>query len=191
VKFSFPVICRCGETFPVNVSGIQFPEDAHCPKCHSTIWLVEPLGNAVGKAILGRAAAEVLGGDWTMTIVLSAMTVDCEMAFLFMKWNRVELMATRTPNDDDEEEWERKWREESRGVSARLDKISRLLSGNPFDLFLSQNSALLQPLHANYPASKFEFSPKEFFIKELFHRRVLQPSELNIWGLGKLYSFPS
>jgi len=181
MKFSFPVACGCGETFTVNVTGTQFPEDAQCPKCHSTIWLVEPLGNVVGMAILGRAATEVQGGDWTMAIVLGAMAVECDMAYLFMKWNRVELMATRMPNDADEEEWERKWRDEVRGVPARLDKVSGLLSGKPFDLFLSQNCALLQPLHARYPASKSAPSPKEFFIKELFHKRnkVVHFGEVN------------
>src|SRR5258708_28796058 len=109
MKFSLPVACRCGNTFPVNVTGTQFPEDAQCPKCHSTIWLVEPLGNVVGMAILGRAATEVQGKDWTMAIVLGAMAVECDMAYLFMKCNRVELMATRARNDADEDGWERKW----------------------------------------------------------------------------------
>jgi hypothetical protein len=66
MKFSFPVPCNCGETFSVYVTGIQFPEDVQCPKCNSTIWLVPPLGNLVGMAILGRANAEVKGGDWTI-----------------------------------------------------------------------------------------------------------------------------
>jgi hypothetical protein len=57
------------------------------------------------------------------------MAVKCDMAYLFMKWNRVELMATREPNDADEEEWERKWRDEVRRVSAGLDKVSSLLTG--------------------------------------------------------------
>ena len=181
MKFSFPVICHCGETFSVNVTGTQFPKDVKCPKCYSTIWLVDPLGNVVGMAILGRSYSEVKGGDWTMAIVLGAMAVECDMAYLFIKWNRVELMATRMPNDADEEGWERKWRDEVRGVSARLDKVSSLLSGKPFDLFLSQNSALLKPLHACNPASTLAPSPKEFFIKELFHKRnkVVHFGEIN------------
>ena len=134
MKFSFPVPCKCGETFSVYVTGIEFPEDAKCPKCDSTIWLVPPLGNLVGMAILGRAHAEVQGGDWIIAIVLSAMAVECDMAYLFMKWNRVELMATRDPNDADEEAWETEWRK-ILGVAPRLDKVSSLLTGKPFDLF--------------------------------------------------------
>jgi hypothetical protein len=90
MKSSFPVTCSCGEMFPVNVAGKQFPKDAQCPKCYLTIWLVEPVGNVVGMAILGRAAAEFQNGDWTLAIVLGAMAVECDLAYLFMKWNRVD-----------------------------------------------------------------------------------------------------
>ena len=171
MKFSLPVTCHCcEETFSVNVTGTQYPEDALCPKCHATIWLVQPLGNLVGTAIRWRADSEFQAGDWTIAIVLSAMAVECDMAFLFMKWNRVELMVSREPNAADEEEWETKWRD-TRAVGARLEKLSSVLSGRPFDLFLSENHTLLHSLHARYPASKSEPSSKEFFIKELFYRR--------------------
>jgi len=180
MKFSFPVPCNCGETFAVYVIGTQFPEDAQCPKCNSTIWLVPPLGNLVGMAILGRANAEVQGGDWTIAIVLCAMAVECDMAYLFMKWNRVELMAIRDPNGTDEEAWETEWRK-ILGVAPRLDKVSSLLTGKPFDLFLSQESRLLQSLHMRCTASTAVESPKEFFIKELFHKRnkIVHFGEIN------------
>ena len=58
MKYSFPVTCACGETFLEHVIGTQFPKSAQCPSCETTIWLVEPLGNVVGMAILGRAAVE-------------------------------------------------------------------------------------------------------------------------------------
>lgn len=171
MKFSFPVTCGCGETFPVNVTGTQFPKDARCPRCHSSIWLVEPLGNVVGMAILGRAATELKNGDWTLAIVLGAMAVECELVYLFMKWNRIDLMSAGTSTDADDEGWEKQWRDDVRTVAARLDKVSDLLTGRPFDSFLTQNTGLLQSVHARYPASKSAASPKDFFIEELFHRR--------------------
>jgi hypothetical protein len=127
MKFSFPVTCGCGETFPVNVTGTQFPDSALCPKCHSTIWLVEPLGNIVGMAILARAATELKNGDWTLAIVLGAMAVECELVYLFMKWKRIDLMSTEMLNDADEEEWEKQWHD-VRTIAARLDKVSGLLT---------------------------------------------------------------
>jgi hypothetical protein len=180
MKFSFPVPCNCGEIFSVSVSGTQFPEDARCPKCNSTIWLVPPLGNLVGMAMLGRANAEVKDGDWTIAIVLSAMAVECDMAYLFMKWNRIEVMATREPNEVDEEAWETEWRK-ILGVAPRLDEVSDLLTGKAFDLFLSQDTKLLQSLHMRCPASTSAPSPKQFFIKELFHKRnkIVHSGEIN------------
>jgi hypothetical protein len=181
MKFSFPATCGCGETFPVNVRGTQFPKSAHCPKCHSSIWLIEPLGNVVGMAILGRAATELQSGDWTLAIVLGAMAVECDMAYLFMKWKGIDLMNTRKPADTDRDEWEKQWREGARTIAARLDKVSGLLAGQPFDSFLAQNGGLLKPIHTQFPASKSEPSPKKVFITELFHKRnkIVHFGEIN------------
>ena len=73
MKFSVPIACNdCGE-FLVDVNGTQLPKDAQCPECSKTIWLVEPLGNIVGMAIMRRAATELADGDSTLTVVLGAM----------------------------------------------------------------------------------------------------------------------
>ena len=171
MKFSFPVTCGCGETFPVHVTGAELPKSAECPKCKSTIWLVEPLGNVVGMAILGRAATELKNGDSTLAIVLAAMAVECELVYLFMKWNRIDLMLVRNPTDADDDGWEKQWRDDVRTVAARFDKVSGLLTGQSFDSFLSKHSELLKIMHAGYPASKGAASPKDFFVKEFFHKR--------------------
>ena len=99
------------------------------------------------------------------------MAVECDMAYLFMKWKRIDLMDTRMPSDADREEWEKEWREDSRTIGARLDKISVLLAGQLFDSFLLHNTALLKPIHKRYSVSNPEPSLKKFFITELFHRR--------------------
>jgi len=171
MKFTFLVPCRCGEKLPVTVTGTQFPNDAQCHKCHSTIWLVKPLGNIAGKAIHARASAELEKGDWTLAIVLSAMAVECDLAYLFMKWSRIDLMSERMPTDADEEKWEAQWRDNARTVAARFDRVSGLLTGEPFDAFLSHNAGLLEPVHIRRPPSKTTDSPKNFFITELFHKR--------------------
>jgi hypothetical protein len=127
MKYSFPVTCACGETFLEHVTGTQFPKSAQCPSCETTIWLVEPLGNVVGMAILGRAAVEMKSGDWTLAIVLAAMAVECELVYLFMKWNRIDLMLVRNPTGADDEGWEKQWRDDVRTIAARFDKVSGLL----------------------------------------------------------------
>ncbi len=159
---------ECGE-FLVDVNGTQLPRDVQCPKCSKTIWLVEPLGNIVGMAIMHRAAAELAGGDSTLTIVLAAMAVESQLAHLFMKWNRVDLTLHRNPTDADEEEWEERWRD-IRSVAARFDRVSSLLTAKSFDSFLSANGDLLKSVRTQYQSSGGA-SVKDFFVKELFHKR--------------------
>jgi hypothetical protein len=171
MKFWFPITCSCGESFRVEVNGNQPPKDAECPKCRTTIWLVEPLGNVVGMAILSRAETEMNAGDWTLTIVLSAMAVECQLAFLFMKWNRIDLMLVRNPTDADEEGWETQWRDEVRTIAARFDKVSSILTRQPFDTFLDQNGNLLRALQTKYQNWNSATSFKDLFVKELFHKR--------------------
>jgi hypothetical protein len=169
VKFSVPIRCDdCGE-FLVDVNGTQLPKDAQCPKCSKTIWLVEPLGNIVGMVIMHRAATELAAGDSTLPIVLAAMAVESQLAYLFMKWNRVDLTLQRNPTDADEEEWEERWRD-IRSVAARFDRVSSLLAGKSFDSFLFANGDLLKSVRTQYQSSG-EASAKDFFVKGLFHKR--------------------
>jgi hypothetical protein len=113
--------------------------------------VVEPLGNFAGQLIISRSWTELKNGDWTLTIVLGAMAVECEMARLYLKWNEVDLLSTRSANDADREEWEERWRKFF-AIGTKLDKVSELLTGQPFDSFLSQNSGLLGAAQAQYPA---------------------------------------
>jgi len=169
VKFSIPITCDdCGK-FLVDVNGAQFPKEAQCPNCSKTIWLIEPLGNIAGMAIMYRAATELASADSTMTIVLAAMAVESQLAYLFMKWNRVDLTGQRNPTDADEEEWEESWRD-IRSVAARFDRVSSRLTGKSFDSFLSANGDLLKSVRTQYQSSG-EASAKDFFVKGLFHKR--------------------
>ena len=99
-----------------------------------------------------RAATELAGGDSTLTIVLAAMAVESQLAYLFMKWNRVDLTLQRNPTDADEEEWEERWRD-IRSVAARFDRVSSLLTGKSFDSFLLSNGDLLESVRTQYQSS--------------------------------------
>jgi hypothetical protein len=72
------------------------------------------------------------------------MAVESDLAFLFMKWNRIDLMLARNPTDADDEEWEKQWRD---NVAGRFDRVSGLLTAQPFDSFLSQNGELLKNIY--------------------------------------------
>lgn len=155
--------------FQQRASGTSFPKNAECPKCHASIYLIEPLGNLAGMAVLGRAATELKEGDWILAIVLSVMGVECQLGYLFMKWNRIDLTWTRNPRCADEQLWEDQWRN-LRSIKPRLEKVSQQLTCQSFDAFCTQNSTLLANLHAKYPSSQ-SGSLKDFFVQQFFHRR--------------------
>jgi hypothetical protein len=62
-----------------------------------------------------------------------------------MKWNRIDLILVRNPTDADDEGWEKQWRDDVSG--------------------------LLKTMQTQYPAAKSAASPKDFFVKEFFHKR--------------------
>ena len=119
-------------------------------------------------AILSRATTELKSGDWTLAIVLAAMAVECELVYLFMKWNRIDLMSVKNPTDADDEAWEKQWRDDVRTIAARFDKVSVQLTGQSFDTFLSQNTELLKTMHTACPASRSNFIRKTSSSKSSF-----------------------
>jgi hypothetical protein len=122
-------------------------------------------------AIRSRADTELANGDWSLAIVFAAMAVESELVYLFMKWNEIDLIATRPATDVDREAWGAQWRDKIRTVKDRLNKVSNLLTGEPFDSFVSHDANLLQILHSRCPASQNAASPRDFFETELFRKR--------------------
>jgi len=174
MKTSITFQCGCGEPLKADATGTALPEDAHCPKCGRAQWFVPPLGNVVGLLVLGRAHSELTNGDFTLTIILSAMAVECEMSRLFIKWKGLDQMrANQTgtmPTQAEEDVWVDEWRSFSR-IKRRLDELSKLLTGQDFNELISQNSGLLSKIRSKYPALKSHVSPKDFFQQELFNKR--------------------
>jgi len=154
----------------LQASGTQDIKDTQCTECGMAFWFVNPLGNFVGMRIFSRAWAELTNEDFTLVIVLSAMAVECELARLFIKWNGIDLMDTRTPTPADKDDWAEQWRKWT-AIAVRLDKVSTLLTGEDFDSFLSHNPTLLKPIHAKYPTFTGVLFTKDFFIKEFFYKR--------------------
>jgi hypothetical protein len=133
---------------------------------------VLPLGNFVSQLIIGRAWEEIGKGDSTLAIVLSAMSVECEMSWLFFKWKEVDVMPIRTPCIPAEREmWEHEW-EEIRTIWKRLHELSLFMTGTDFDRFVSQKeSVLFESIRHDYDPQNNYMSPKKFFQEQLFDKR--------------------
>jgi hypothetical protein len=121
--------------------------------------------------IMGRATSELRNGDWTLAILLAAIAVECDLAYLFMKWKRIDLMPTRMPNKADEDSWQKEWQDKARSLQAKLDTVSKLLTGQSFDSFASQNAGFLGAVRAHHPDLKNETSAKKLFVEALFRKR--------------------
>jgi hypothetical protein len=152
---------------PLQTVGTGDVKDKTCSACGIVFWFVNPLGNFVGLRILSRAAAEIESEDYTLSIILSAMAVECELARLFMKWKEVDFMDKAMPTPQDRETWAEQWRKWV-SIAVRFDKVSTLMTGEDLDLFLSHNPGLLKSTNAKYSVGA---SPKDFFIKDFFYKR--------------------
>jgi hypothetical protein len=162
------VPCSCGKQISLQLVGSQLPEYAHCPSCQASIYLVAPLGNIVTTLIMERAKQELANEDTTIAILLSAMAVEGEMAYLFFKWKEIDsgkLPVGRT--QDEEDEWEKAWAD-MRSIGKRLDELSRFLTSADFDKFALQHKALISSALGGFDPAD---SLKKFFQEELFERR--------------------
>jgi hypothetical protein len=166
VKSSITVVCSKGHPIVVPTIGTQEIGTVACSECGCSGYVVDPLGNKVSRLILERAWTELKNEDFTLTILLGAVAVECELAYLFFKWKRVDLIPTGGATAAEEEEWSEYWRK--LGIKPRLDEVSVLLTGHKFDVLLAKNPQLLQGVDL---AAKGFTSPKDFFDKEFFRKR--------------------
>jgi hypothetical protein len=168
MRFPLIVPCRqCGSQITVETTGNERYPNAHCVVCDSTIWVFDD--GRVSYRVFARSSVEFDHKDWSLAIILSAMSVETEMAYLYSKWRAIdsnllpsEITALHT------DAWEEEFRK-LYNVGNRLDSVCKLLTGETFDSFLSQRPTLLSGCQ---PAQSISGRlPREFFVEELFWRR--------------------
>ena len=107
-----------------------------CSNCQLPIWVIDD--GTVSSRVFCRAEVELGRDDWSLAIILSAMSVECELAYLYSKWRALD--ANLLPSEVKPiqvELWEEEFRKLST-ISRRLDGVSDLLAGC---LETKQNSA--------------------------------------------------
>jgi hypothetical protein len=169
MKVPIPITCpACGEKFPLEVAGSNLPKYSRCPKCGAQPYNMWPLGNVVTKLLMERAKQELANGDMTLSMLLSAVAVEAEMAYLFFKWKAID--AGKLPSSqtaEDKKKWEHEWGE-MRSIKKRLDNLSRLLTDKPFDEFGRPKMGLLKSALTGWEP---DASIKDFFQDQFFKRR--------------------
>jgi hypothetical protein len=168
VKFPMLVPCRrCGNELTIETTGDERYPDVQCSSCQLPIWIIDD--GTVSSRVFCRAEVELGRDDWSLAIILSAMSVECELAYLYSKWKALD--ANLVPSEVKPiqvELWEEEFRKLGT-ISRRLDAVSDLLAGCTFDSFLALRPDVLSALSKTHP--RLGTSSKDFFIKELFWTR--------------------
>jgi hypothetical protein len=171
MKFQALTRCQgCGERLTAEMKGSEPYPDLRC-ECGAVMYAVEPCGTPISRRLFCRAQAELLGEDFSLAIILSAISVECELAFLYSKWRMlgVGLIPSEvTPADT--AAWEEGFRKLPGGLSNKLDEVTRLLTGVSFDLFIANRNDLTNVVRLVHPDIGMK-SPRAFFVQELFWKR--------------------
>ena len=169
MKFPMVVTCpSCKKRLVVEAEGSKPYPNPHC-ECGAAIYLLQS-DMRVSRRAFCRAEVELSEEDFSLAIILSAMAVECELAFLFSKWKMLE--ARLLPNEVTQahsNSWEQEFRK-MKGVSGKLDAATQLMTGETFDAFLVRRAGLASDLQQKYQ-NLGNRSPSKFFVEELFRKR--------------------
>jgi hypothetical protein len=184
MKIAIRVPCSsCGNEFPAVGYGEKAFPAAVCPKCGSSIHIFDPLSISVlADRLLYRSKAEMEGADYTLSIICSAIAVECALTQVFLKWKAIESrkIPVQSATDAEREAWENEYKREPKSSGHRLRNfsmsanfVSKFLSGKAFNDFASD----FVKASGKGKLIKFGFPPYasqlrvEYTQKELFDRR--------------------
>jgi hypothetical protein len=84
MKFPLIVRCtKCGNQITVETTGDERYPNACCNLCGTTIWIFD--NGRVSYRTFARATVELVKEDWSLAIILSAISVETELAYLYSK----------------------------------------------------------------------------------------------------------
>jgi hypothetical protein len=75
------------------------------------------------------------GGDYTLSIICSAMAVECALTQVFLKWRKIECRKYQ-PTEKEQSAWEDELRKKG-PIKKSVDFVSEFLSGMKFDDFVT------------------------------------------------------
>lgn len=129
--------------------------DDHTPSwkcsCGNEAVLTFDLDFTLGYKLLLRSHFEIFQRhDYPMSIVLSAMALDCELSRLFRKWTRLPVQKTgQTPPDDEHiETLLRKFQ----SVREKIQEVSRQLYPEGLDDFIRNEEELRETIESRFPS---------------------------------------
>jgi len=96
MKLSIPVTCSvCHTKFFAHSLGAERVPSAPCLSCGTINSIFDRLSiSVVGERLFYRAEQEITEGDYTVSIICSAIAVETFFAQAFLKWKRIKHLQT-------------------------------------------------------------------------------------------------
>jgi hypothetical protein len=164
-----PIHCdACGKEHQFTSTGSEQFEQMQCAHCGAVLVFVDGAFPVIERLMM-RSAFEFGKGDWTVTVILTAIACESLMSFLNKKWT---LSLGRIPGEitvKDEEAWEEKFKDLVT-IRRKLNATSRLMVGCALDEYV-RGSAKDNPQFAKIYKPYEGHSPIDAFISSVFHRR--------------------
>lgn len=150
---NIPFTVPCSECGTENQVEFRLDDDSPTWKCvngHTNMGFFE-LEFTVGFKLLARSNHELLARrDNSMSIVLAAMAVDCELSRLWRKWTDIEriAIADRFMTDEEAESELRKYQT----ITGKIDAVARLMDSKGLDAFVLASDEFRDAVESRYPS---------------------------------------
>jgi hypothetical protein len=178
MKFSYQTPCNCGATVSVNAYGDGDWNGAVCHACYSMVHVFDQLSVSVtAERLLGRSQAELVEGDYSLSIVIATMAIESFLTRSFIKLKGMNMLMENSdwPTPEEEIIWEEEY-PRSGGFPKPADFVSSKLSGMTFDKFVAANPVAKATM-SKFPEAANQ-SARDFFQKWLFVPR----NRIAHWG---------
>jgi hypothetical protein len=168
MKSFFTIKCSCGRDQTLETIGVDSFADTKCDKCGRALIVVDD-GFASWR-IYNKARQFLQSGDYTLSTLLAAVSVECEVGRLYVKWRSIEAGLPCEVTDADREKFEDELRRCFKIVDT-FDMVSQYLTTLKFDEFVRSDTSLNAFVVTAHPEATTEGSLRKFFEGQLFWKR--------------------
>ena len=155
MKFTLKWNCDCGGRLIAQAVGNQPFSRATCSACGREVHVFDQVNiGLISGRLAGRIEEEIERGDFTLSILIAAMAVECEMSQMFFKWRSIDhCLANHVGSNEVSQEKKSAWESEYAkwwSVQNKLDNVALSLTGKAFVAF-AISTDLLENVSSKYP----------------------------------------
>lgn len=159
MRFIFPVACAsCGCNFSALCYGENAIPRAECPQCGHQIQFFDHLTISIlADRLLVRSQSEIDHGDFTVSIICSAIAVECALTQVFLRWKALDVLRSigRQPTEAEENLHEQEYKNKTMGGFEKpANFVSAFLIGRNYDEFVAdfiEKSTTAALIEAGFP----------------------------------------